>query len=412
MAIAFPISFWVQDETPASSTYKYFPCPGGPAGLSDLYIDATTHPARHLTIANNNPGEAWCYTRGEEPEEAPITEGLTYDTSYDPREGCPELCTVFPITSCDGAYTLYTTNSNVMNAAVNTFTIVGFEEQCFQGEMPIVLPNDVVLQITPLVFNEIYTPVAEMGCDCCDEGLYPNRWKYALCSEYGSPPLVPSTVAVEVPNPDGTTIPADTIVVDISGTFYCYSNKITTCTPVTAEYTPYEGEVSDCESCFAEHSGAVGEEKWIYTSCTECPDIVSTEPLHWEGIQSLWVSCCLYNIPESKINTTEEDTGWTVDQVAGLANPCEEPNFSCLEWQICEGMEGPTTLRTDLECCTDSELDLYVGITANNFSGVGVGGEAINPISCYTLLGPSIQMVISDCEGIQIQTCGEVPCVE
>jgi hypothetical protein len=404
MPIGFPITFFQTTGAVIASTYTYVPCVGGPVGLGDIYVSTSEAPGSIIIVATGNPDEAWCYITDGIAGLDPATEGITWGNDYSAEEECPEFCQVYEINTCfEPVSTIYTTNSNVMSATVGAFTIIGSED-CWQtiGVVDLSNPNS-VLEITDVVFDQIYTPSGEEGCACCDDGITPNRWEYELCPEYSGVPA-PLLLVVEVPNPTGATIRPDTILYDYLGITYCYSNPQTTCQPVDGVWTEWLGEPG-CEPCILEHPGGGGTDKWIYESCTGCEDIVSTDPLHEEEIPTIWVDCCFYEVPESTTSTEEEDTGWTIEQVGQIDESCEDAvlNMISLEWEKCEGMEGSEFIYTSLECCTESSTSLYLGITANDFDD-----QAIS--TCYTLMGPSSELPEVDCIGLTIQECGIEAC--
>lgn len=249
MSILFPISFWEVGGAVVINTHTYVPCPGdGPPGLPDVYIDVAETPGGTIVVATGNPNEAWCYTQSGPVGSTPPTAGITWGNHED--EECPEFCFVFEIQSCDGAYTIHTTNSNIMNAGNGTFTIIG-SEKCWQAAGPPVnlsAPNS-VFQITDVVFDEIFSPVGEDGCECCDEIIsYTNRWEYTLCPGYEGTPAFP-TVVIEIPNPTGTAVRPDTIVYNHLGNDYCYSNPVANCEDIdTGTWFVWAGEPG-CEPC-------------------------------------------------------------------------------------------------------------------------------------------------------------------
>ena len=396
----FGVSMSQNPEPPESTTYRYTPCPGI-EGLDDMYIDSSESPGALITVATGVALETWCYNQQESGSE-PATEGITWG-DYWTGDACdPDgNCVIFQITNCIDGESLYTNNSHIMDAGNGTFTIEG-HEGCWQAAgPPVALPNESVTEITNVVFTAVYSVGGEEGCSCCNENPEStNRWQYNLCGEYEEVPAPPHVIIEYNQDPY-----IQTILYDHEGTTYCYGEPSASCEEVTFDWTEYEGE--NCETCFEEYPGGAETEKWIYSACTEgCDDIVSTDQLQSDGISTIWVNCCYYEVPEGTTLTSDPDNemGLTPDMVTNYEGPCEEVagSHNSLMWRICEGLEGEEFLYTSLNCCEESGFNLFRGMTFVGFPDVE---------GCYTLEGPSSEDYSIECDvDMTSATCGEGEC--
>ncbi len=234
-----------------------------------------------------------------------------------------------------------------------------------------------------------YSPGPEpaTACDCCE---YKDVRTYVKCetSTLVDCDLMPNKVNLDNPTADPLLIVTD----DINGWSCCYG--ISDVLPCDMYDTDYSFVVfpGTCVDLPPECIG-VEEDKWIYRSCNECEDIVSTLPLHGPGELSFWWNCCFYEVPLATEPTLEGDNAPDVSELRFAGADCETyftATGSNVQWQLCN-VEPAAFIYTNCECqLPDGVAGYYVGLTVQGFSAPADSeGNPVTGNQCWHIVGPS-----------------------
>tara|TARA_R110002020_G_scaffold27115_5_gene87329 strand:+ start:651 stop:3665 length:3015 start_codon:yes stop_codon:yes gene_type:complete len=247
------------------------------------------------------------------------------------------------------------------------------------------------------------------ACECCK---YRDIYTYNKCGLSDLPDCgsMPATVNLDS---GGAPLSPLVIVTDtINGWACCYElQEEQPCDAATPNHTfvAVSGECADGElapECLA----PVEEEKWVYTSCNGCDDLVSTTQFHPDGDLSFWYDCCWYEVPAGTTLTLAADNVPPDVDVYFLTTDCATASsfFPRMKWVNC--LDVGREIYWDCEC--EIDFPYAVGTTLNGLTGFDNNGDPVVVSDCWEIIEPTPNPASEiTCTSPTIVACGEDPCL-
>ena len=247
------------------------------------------------------------------------------------------------------------------------------------------------------------------ACECCK---YRDIYTYNKCGLSDLPDCGSMPATVNLDSGGAPLFPLVIVTDTINGWTCCYElQEEQPCDGATPNHTfvAVSGECADGELA-PECLSPVEEEKWVYTSCGDCDDLVSTTQFHPDGELSFWYDCCWYEVPVGQTLTLAADNVPPDVDVSFLTIDCATATsfFPRMKWVNC--LDVGREIYWDCTC--EIDFPYAIGTTLNGLTGFDNNGDPVVVSDCWEIVEPTANPASEiTCTSPTIVACGEDPCL-